>query len=72
MFRYEFENEIMDKSKKQRLQSQGWKVGTVEYFLELTPQEATLIEIRRSSLGKDKGKFVSKSAQIKYRYLTCR
>lgn len=48
----------MDESKKQRLESQGWKVGTVKDFLELTPEEATLIEIRRSSLGQDKGKFV--------------
>ena len=48
----------MDESKKQRLESQGWKVGTVKDFLELTPQEAALIEIRRSSLGQDKGKFV--------------
>lgn len=47
----------MDESKKQRNKSQGWKVGTVE-DLELTPQEATLSEIRCSSLGKDKGKFV--------------
>lgn len=36
----------MDESKKRRLESQGWKVGTVEDFLELTPEEATLIEIR--------------------------
>ena len=48
----------MDESKKQRLESQGWKVGAVEDFLELIPEETTLIEIRRSSLGKDKGKFV--------------
>ncbi|MDY6900020.1 MAG: helix-turn-helix transcriptional regulator [Cyanobacteriota bacterium] len=36
----------MDESKKRRLESQGWKVGTVEDFLELTPEESTLIEIR--------------------------
>lgn len=36
----------MDELKKQRLESQGWKVGTVKDFLELTPEEATLIEIR--------------------------
>ena len=36
----------MDESKKRRLESQGWKVGTVKDFLELTPEEATLIEIR--------------------------
>ncbi len=27
-------------------------------FLELTPEEMTLIEIKRSSLGQDRGKFV--------------
>ena len=36
----------MDDSKKRRLESQGWKLGTVKDFLELTPEEATLIEIR--------------------------
>ena len=36
----------MDELKKRRLESQGWKVGTVKDFLELTPEEATLIEIR--------------------------
>lgn len=36
----------MDESKKRRLESQGWKVGTVKDFLELTPEESTLIEIR--------------------------
>ncbi len=36
----------MDESKKRRLESQGWKVVTVKDFLELTPEEATLIEIR--------------------------
>lgn len=36
----------MDESKKRRLESQGWKVGTVQDFLELTPEESTLIEIR--------------------------
>ena len=48
----------MDESKKRRLESQGWKIGTLEDFLELTPEETTLIKIRRSSLGQDKGKFV--------------
>ena len=38
----------MDELKKQRLESQGWKVGTVKDFLELTHEEATLIEIRHA------------------------
>ncbi|WP_414620331.1 hypothetical protein [Calothrix sp. CCY 0018] len=37
---------------------ESWNGRRVEDFLELTPEEATLIEIRRSSLGQDKGKFV--------------
>ena len=48
----------MDESKKRGLESQGWKIGTLEDFLELTPEETTLIKIRPSSLGQDKGKFV--------------
>ena len=36
----------MDKAKRERLQAQGWKVGTVTEFLELTPEEESLIEIK--------------------------
>lgn len=36
----------MDTSKKERLESKGWKVGTVSDFLELTPEETVLIEIK--------------------------
>jgi DNA-binding XRE family transcriptional regulator len=36
----------MDSAKKEKLESQGWKVGTVADFLELTPEEAILIEIK--------------------------
>ncbi len=36
----------MDRSKKERLESIGWKVGTVSDFLELTPEEVILIKIR--------------------------
>lgn len=38
----------MDKTKRERLQAKGWKVGTVAEFLELTPEEAALIEIKLS------------------------
>ena len=34
----------MDKYKKQKLEEAGWKCGTVEEFLELTPEESALIE----------------------------
>lgn len=36
----------MLKSKKDRLKKRGWKVGTVEEFLELTPEESTYIELK--------------------------
>lgn len=37
---------MMDPEKKKRLETKGWKVGSAEEFLELTPQEAALIELR--------------------------
>ncbi|MEH1905596.1 helix-turn-helix domain-containing protein [Nostoc sp.] len=36
----------MDQAKRERLEAKGWKVGTVSEFLELTPQETTLIAIK--------------------------
>lgn len=36
----------MEQAKKERLEAKGWKVGTVSDFLELTPEEAILIEIK--------------------------
>ena len=36
----------MDQLKKERLEAKGWKVGTVSDFLELTPEENALIEIK--------------------------
>lgn len=36
----------MDSAKKEKLTSQGWKVGSVADFLELTPEEARVIEIK--------------------------
>ncbi len=36
----------MDQAKKERLESKGWKIGTVPDFLELTPQETILVEIK--------------------------
>ena len=37
---------MMDPKKKERLERKGWKVGSAEDFLELTPQEAALVELR--------------------------
>ncbi len=36
----------MDQLKKERLEAKGWKVDTVAEFLELTPEENALIEIK--------------------------
>lgn len=37
---------MMRKAKRQRLQKKGWKVGTVDEFLDLTPEEASYIELK--------------------------
>ncbi len=36
----------MDQQTLAKLEDKGWKVGTVSDFLELSPQEATLVEIK--------------------------
>ena len=36
----------MDKDKQARLEKKGWKVGTVDGFLGLTPDEAAYIELK--------------------------
>ena len=36
----------MRKSKKQSLEKQGWKIGTVDEFLDLTPEEMSFIELK--------------------------
>lgn len=36
----------MDEAKRKRLEEKGWKVGMVSDFLELTPEETALIEIK--------------------------
>ena len=36
----------METSKQQRLAAKGWKVGDATDFLELTPEEIIMIEIR--------------------------
>ncbi len=36
----------MDKAKQKRLEAAGWKVGTVQDFLDLSPEESLLIDIR--------------------------
>jgi predicted transcriptional regulator len=36
----------MRKTKKERLEKKGWKVGTVKEFLDLTTEEAAYIELK--------------------------
>ena len=36
----------MEPEKKQRLQARGWKVGTAQDFLDLSPEEALLVDIK--------------------------
>jgi len=36
----------MDKNKRRRLQAKGWKVGPADDFLELTPEEATYVDLK--------------------------
>ena len=36
----------MKQSKRKKLESKGWKIGTTEDFLQLTPEESEYIEIK--------------------------
>ena len=36
----------MEESKRQHLEKKGWKVGTVSEFLDLTPEETAVMEIK--------------------------
>lgn len=36
----------MDQAKRERLESKGWTIGTVANFLELTPEETVLVEMK--------------------------
>lgn len=41
----------MDTTKRQKLEAAGWKVGSAADFLELTPEESAIIEMKLA-LGK--------------------
>jgi predicted XRE-type DNA-binding protein len=36
----------MKPEKRRRLEERGWKVGSAEEFLELTPEQAAMVELR--------------------------
>ncbi len=37
---------MMQEDKKAKLEAAGWKVGTVDQFLDLSPEESEYIELR--------------------------
>ena len=39
----------MNKSKRKMLEKKGWKVGTVEEFLGLSPEESRCLELKLAS-----------------------
>jgi hypothetical protein len=41
----------MDKVKKHRLEAKGWRVGGVDEFLNLTPEEKEYIDLIRSLIA---------------------
>ncbi len=43
----------MEQAKRERLESKGWKIGTVSDFLELTREETILIEIKLALLQEE-------------------
>jgi hypothetical protein len=42
----------MNPDKQEKLSKQGWKVGTVAEFLQLTSAEATCVELKLAPLGR--------------------
>jgi hypothetical protein len=36
----------MDSKKRERLEAKGWKIGDAADFLELTPEESAIVEMR--------------------------
>lgn len=38
----------MDEAKRKKLEAAGWKIGSTEEFLDLSPEEATYIELKLS------------------------
>ncbi|MDY6331264.1 MAG: hypothetical protein SPL52_07140 [Fibrobacter sp.] len=36
----------MDQVKKEQLEKKGWKVGNVDEFLDLTPAEIAIVEMK--------------------------
>ena len=41
----------MDAKKKKRLEDAGWRVGTADEFLELSPEESAFVELKLALSG---------------------
>jgi hypothetical protein len=55
----------MDDDKRKRLEVKGWKVGSVEEFLALTPTESAFIELKlalANNRRKERGQQLSDAA----------
>jgi hypothetical protein len=52
----------MNEAKQERLEAKGWKVGTVSEFLDLTPEETDLVEIKLVLGGKCEGPWTQDSS----------
>jgi len=50
----------MNRSKRDKLAKKGWKVGSVDEFLELSPEEAAYIEMKLSLAEKLKQRRIQK------------
>lgn len=55
----------MRANKRTKLEASGWKVGSVDEFLELTPEESAYIEMKMAlSLSLKKQRLKNKMSQI--------
>ncbi len=53
----------MDENKQKRLEEQGWKVGTVAEFLELTPEEQVALALAENLPDKIAEKYLEERAK---------
>ena len=53
----------MKATKRKKLEAKGWKVGSVEDFLDLTPEEMAYIELKLSLSNSLKERRAKKKAE---------
>jgi hypothetical protein len=56
----------MNKGKKKRLEAKGWKFGSAADFLELTPEDATYVELRLRLVDALKTRRKAKFSQVDF------